>query len=165
MSVPVRLVGDGLVLREWEERDLPRMVELFDDAEVARWTPLPTPFTLVEARARLERSRRRDPLQLVITTDGDEPLGEVMLMSTGHLGYVLGPLHRGKGLAARAVVLVREHGHDVGHDVVRLQISEHNEASNALARRTGFRLVPGQDEVVVSKGAPHRLETWEHHRP
>ncbi len=91
MSVPVRLVGDGLMLREWEERDLPRMVELFDDDEVARWTTLPTPFALVEARARLERARRRDPLQLAITIDGEEPLGEVMLMSTGHLGYVLGP--------------------------------------------------------------------------
>lgn len=160
----MRLGGDGVVLREWEERDLPRMVELFDDDEVARWTPLPTPFTLAEARARLDRSRRRDPLQLAITTDGDEPLGEVMLMSTGHLGYALGPRHRGKGLAARAVVLLRDHGHDVGYDVVRLQISEHNEASNALARRTGFCRVPGGDEVVVSKGVAHRLETWEHRR-
>jgi len=161
----VRLVGAGLVLREWEQRDLTRMVELFDDEEVARWTPLPTPFTLAEAGLRLERARRRDPLQLAITTDGDEPLGEVMLMASGHLGYVLGRRHRGQGLAARAVDLLRDHGHDAGHDVLRLQISEHNEASNALARRTGFRPVPGQDEVVVDKGRTHRLRTWEHRRP
>ncbi len=85
-------------------------------------------------------------------------------MATGHLGYVLGPRHRGKGLAARSVVLIRDHGHDVGYDVLRLQISEHHEASNALARRTGFRLVPGEDEVVVDKGRTHRLQTCEHRR-
>jgi hypothetical protein len=93
----VRLVGDGLVLREWEERDLPLMAELLDDPDVALWTPLPTPFTAEQARLRLERSRRRDPLQLAVTTDGDLPLGEVVLMSTGHLGYVLGARHRGQG--------------------------------------------------------------------
>ena len=163
-DAPVRLVGDGLVLREWEERDLPVMVELLDDPEVARWTPLPTPFTPEEARGRLERSRRRDPLQLAVTTDGDEPMGEVMLMSTGHLGYVLGPRHRGKGLAAGAVVLLRDHAHDVGHDVVRLEISAGNEASERLARRTGFHVVPGVTEVVVQKGRTHRLRTWEHRR-
>ena len=162
---PVRLVGDGLVLREWEERDLPLMAELLDDPDVALWTPLPTPFTAEQARLRLERSRRRDPLQLAVTTDGDLPLGEVVLMSTGHLGYVLGARHRGQGLAARAVALLREHAHDVGHEAVRLQISEGNLASEALARRTGFRLVPGEDEVVVDKGRTHRLRTWEHRRP
>jgi len=37
---PVVIRGDGLVLREWTDGDLPRMAELFDDAAVARWTPL-----------------------------------------------------------------------------------------------------------------------------
>ena len=164
-GTPVRLVGAGLVLREWAERDLPVMVELFDDAEVARGTPRPSPFTLADSRARLDRGQRRDPLQLAITADGDdEPLGEVMLMATGHLGYVLGPRHRGKGLAARAVLLLRDHAHDAGHEVLRLQISTGNEASVALARRTGFRVVPGDEEVVVDKGRTHRLQTWEHRR-
>ena len=165
MTEPVRLVGAGLVLRGWEERDLPVMVELFDDDEVARWTPLPTPFTLEQARARLERAHRGEPRMLAVTTDGDEPLGEVMVMSTGHLGYVIGPRHRGRGLAVRAVVLIRDHAHEaMGHDVLRLQISAANEASNLVARRACFRLVPGEDEVVVDKGRTHRLQTWEHRR-
>jgi RimJ/RimL family protein N-acetyltransferase len=40
----VRLEGDGLVLREWERGDVVAMVELFDNPEVAYWTPLVTPW-------------------------------------------------------------------------------------------------------------------------
>jgi len=41
---PMRLEGEGLVLREWTEGDLDVMVQLFDDPIVAWRTPLPSPF-------------------------------------------------------------------------------------------------------------------------
>jgi hypothetical protein len=37
----IRLSGLGLHLREWTDDDLPVMVELFDEPQVHRWTPLP----------------------------------------------------------------------------------------------------------------------------
>src|SRR5690349_4507138 len=105
---PVVLRGDGLVLREWSEADLPRMPTLFDNPEAVRWTPLETPFDLAAARRYLEKAQaaraERRGLNLAITRDGDEPLGEVLLFRldgdpTLEMGYSIGPAHRGTGLA------------------------------------------------------------------
>lgn len=86
-SSAVRLTGHDLVLREWEEADLPVMAELFDDPGVAYRTPLASPFGLDEARAYLEMVRRTraagDRLHLAITTDGHKPLGEVLVSLSG----------------------------------------------------------------------------------
>ncbi|MFC6020694.1 GNAT family N-acetyltransferase, partial [Plantactinospora solaniradicis] len=54
----IRIDGHGLVLREWTDDDLPTMVELFDEPEVDRWTPLRTPFNLEAARSYLDRARQ-----------------------------------------------------------------------------------------------------------
>lgn len=162
-TAPVRLVGDGLVLREWESRDLADMVGLFDEPEVARWTPLPSPFGPAEAAARLARAQRREHLFLAVTTDGERPLGEALLGADGTLGYVLGAAHRGQGLATRAVALLRDHAHDVvGLAVVHLEIEPDNAASAAVARRTGFHLAQPAAEVVVDKGREVVLDRWEH---
>ena len=78
----LRLVGDGLVLREWERGDLAAMVKLFDDPEVAYWTPLVTPFDLDAAKAYLDKAHSDNGVyQLAITEDGEEPMGEVLLMT------------------------------------------------------------------------------------
>ncbi|OUC94551.1 GNAT family N-acetyltransferase, partial [Streptosporangium minutum] len=108
MSFPggLRLSGHGLVLREWGDGDLPAMVELFDDPEVAYWTPLVSPFDLNAAQVYLKRARERrtagQRVQLAITVDGRDPMGEVLLMLTGpgldvaEIGYVVGAAHRGR---------------------------------------------------------------------
>ncbi|MGN9844471.1 GNAT family N-acetyltransferase [Nonomuraea sp. H19] len=41
---PIQLTGSALILREWDEADVPAMAELFDDPAVDRWTPLRAPF-------------------------------------------------------------------------------------------------------------------------
>ncbi|MGW3645799.1 GNAT family N-acetyltransferase [Streptomyces sp. NPDC000878] len=52
----LRLTGEGLVLREWTEADPPAMADLFDDPEIAHWTPLASPFDPAEARAAVTRA-------------------------------------------------------------------------------------------------------------
>ena len=157
------LVGPGLVLREWDVHDLAAMVELFDDPDIGLRTPLPSPFTLADASARLLRSREPDRLLLAVTTDGRQPLGEVLLTAEGELGYQLGRPYRGQGLATRALLLLREHAHrTVGLDVLRLRIEPENRASVAVAQRTGFRLVRPAAETVEQKGRRITLDVWEH---
>ena len=73
--------GDGVVLREWSDDDVPAMAALFDDPDIDQWTPIESPFD-AEAAARYlarARARRREgrALQLAITADGEAPLGEV----------------------------------------------------------------------------------------
>jgi RimJ/RimL family protein N-acetyltransferase len=112
---PFCLSGEGLVLRDWTDDDLPAMVRLFDDPDVARWTPLASPFDADAAKQYLERSREARTagrrLQLAVTLDGGAPLGEVMLMFKEgggeiEIGYAIGARHRGQGLSARGVRLL-----------------------------------------------------------
>jgi RimJ/RimL family protein N-acetyltransferase len=166
---PVRLDGDGVVLREWTDDDLARMAELFDEPAVARWTPLESPFDVAAARRYLTRARDRrrtgEALQLAVTTDGERALGEVLLFGAAdgeaELGYAIGAAHRGGGLAARAVLALIEHGRAAyGLRRFVLRIPPGNAASRAVARASGFR--PTGDPLVAAKSRGRRigLETW-----
>lgn len=163
MTAPVRLTGDGVVLRPWTDDDVQAMVELFDDPDVAFRTSLPSPFTLDSARARLHRARTGPHLVLAVTTDGAKPCGEVLVTDAGTLGYVLGAQHRGRGLASRALVLLRDHAHAaLGHRLLRLEIEADNAASRSVAARAGFALVAPLAVEVEDKGRRCRLDVWEH---
>lgn len=171
----LRLVGHGLVLREWTEEDVPAMVGLFDDPAIAHWTPLASPFDLPAAEAYLARARQGRAaglrLGLAITTDGTVPRGEALLIRenpgdrTASLGYTVGAAHRGQRLASRALRLMTEYAHDTA-DMPRvfLQIEAENHASVAVARATGFQLTDEPAVVTVSKGRTLALRTWAHDR-
>jgi RimJ/RimL family protein N-acetyltransferase len=143
---PFRVEAGGLVLREWAAPDRESMVDLFDDRDVDRWTPLESPFTVESAFAyiaRAHRRRREGFLQLAITEDGDEPLGEVLLLPAGdplvcEIGYVVGPRHRSRALAARAVKAVLPVANRSGYREARLSIAVDNHASQRVAVAAGF---------------------------
>jgi len=178
LTVPVPpfcLAGHGLVLREWTDEDLPAMSGLFDDPDVARWTPLASPFDADAAEQYLERAREARTagrrLQLVVTLDGGAPLGEVMLMlkdteGEAELGYAIGAAHRGRGLSARAVRLLTGLAYDtLGAHRVVLRIDPANAPSIAVARAAGFRLAD-EPPVVLQEpnGGEIVLRVWEHPR-
>ncbi|MEU8379422.1 GNAT family N-acetyltransferase [Streptosporangium sp. NPDC048865] len=169
----VSLSGHGVVLREWEDDDLAAMAGLFDDPEVAYWTPLASPFDLDAARAYLERARRRraagERVQLAITVDGGEPAGEVLLMLSGlgldvaEIGYGLGAAYRGRGLASGAVRVMTEFARKtVGVSRLLLEIEAGNAASVAVARAAGYRLTDAPPVPSEEKGRPIVLRTWEY---
>ncbi|MGV9779079.1 GNAT family N-acetyltransferase [Streptosporangium sp. NPDC003464] len=167
----LRLSGHGLVLREWHDEDLAAMVGLFDDPDVAYWTPLVSPFDLNAARVYLKRARERraagQRVQLAITADGGEPLGEVLLMLTGadldvaEIGYVVGAAHRRRGLASRAVRVMTDFARDtVGVVQLLLEIETGNAASAAVARAAGYRLTDVPPIAGEDKGRRLSLWTW-----
>jgi RimJ/RimL family protein N-acetyltransferase len=177
MTTPKRLparvdiAGLGLRLREWSDDDLPVMVELFDETEIARWTPLPSPFDRRAAAAYLARAQEAraagQRLHLAITTDGRAALGEVLLFGTGRddyeaeLGYTVGAAYRRQGLATRAVELLARYAFEtLGMRRLLLRIERANTASVAVAHAVGFRLT--DDEPVVRNGdaGPVVLHTW-----
>lgn len=170
---PMSLAGFGLRLREWTDDDVPAMVGLFDDAAVARWTPLASPFDETAARAYLARARERratgSGIQLAVTTDGHTPLGEVLLFATGpygratggpdaELGYAIGAAHRGQGLATRAVRLMTGYAYrEPAARRVLLRIDVGNDASEHVAHAAGFRLTDDPPP-----GGEPDLRTWVH---
>ncbi|MEV4224939.1 GNAT family N-acetyltransferase [Nonomuraea sp. NPDC049725] len=172
LPADIRLTGLGLVLREWTDDDVSVMVELFNDPQVDLWTPLRFPFDQEAARAYLAqaRQRRSDGLyvQLAITADGDAPMGEILLFRTGspgeaELAYAVGPRHRRRRLATRAVQLITGYAYDVlGMDHVLLRITQENRGSVAVAHSAGFALTAATP--VTRAGSRHPLHTWRHHR-
>ncbi|OXM48564.1 GNAT family N-acetyltransferase [Amycolatopsis alba] len=171
-SEQVRLTGEGLVLREWSESDVAFMPGLFDNPAVARFTPLPSPFDEVAAKAHYAKyvSSRAEGkgLRLTITTGGDEPLGEVVLLlkeglsGPAELGYAVGPAHRGQDLAARSLRVLTAYAQDLGLSPLKLQIDAGNSASEAVARRAGYALTDAPPEAKVEKGLKITLLTWEY---
>ncbi|MEV6578698.1 GNAT family N-acetyltransferase [Streptomyces sp. NPDC051582] len=169
----MELAGEGLVLRDWTEADLTAMPALFDDPDVAYWTPIVSPFDEAAGRARLERDRRMRAegtvVLLAITVDGDEPLGEVMLRRAPEgteLGYAVGPAHRGRGLAARAVRVMAAYAFEqLGVDRVILELEAENAASVAVAVKAGFGLLDVPLIEGEEKGRPYTLQTWGLDRP
>jgi RimJ/RimL family protein N-acetyltransferase len=164
----IELAGEGLVLRDWAEADLAAMPDLFDHPDIAYWTPIVSPFDQAAARARLARDRQSrasgTAVLLAITVDGGAPLGEVMLRRApegAELGYAVGPAHRGRGLAVRAVRVMAAYAFDhLGVDRVILKLEAENAASVAVATKAGFTLLDVPLIRGEEKGRPYALQTW-----
>jgi RimJ/RimL family protein N-acetyltransferase len=169
---PVRLEGYGVRLRAWEDADLADLVALYDDPEMAHWTPVPFPFDLDAARRYLAGAREGQAeghkVQLAITTDGVLPRGEVLMFRSGsderdlELAYGVGSAHRGQGLAGRAVRLAAEYAvREIRPRRVVLCIDAANAASEAVARSCAFEPA---DEPPVRRASRDReavLRTWQ----
>lgn len=151
------VTGDGLVLRPLARADRPALPALLDDADVARFTPIESPFDDAAAGRYLDRVlgqvERGEAVHLAVTVDGAAPIGEVMAFRPGHpaagsddppgtfeLGYVVGPAHRGRGVGSRAVRLLGAAlTTGLGARRLVLRIDDGNVASERLAAACGYR--------------------------
>ncbi|HET9516854.1 MAG TPA: GNAT family N-acetyltransferase [Actinoplanes sp.] len=172
LPFPISMTGDGVHLREWRPDDLQFLVALLDEPEIARFTPMPSPFDFEAAEAYLARAKQArlsgQRMQLAITVDGGEPLGEVLLFGLNtsrrevELGYLVGAQHRRQGLASRSLALLIGYArHTLGVERLLLRIDASNAASVAVARRAGFRITT---DPPIQQAGPHgtsSLDTWE----
>ena len=108
-------------------------------------------------------------MQLAITVDGGEPLGEVLLMMSGpgletaEIGYSLGAAYRGRGLVSESVRVMTEFARKtVGVSRLLLKIEPANAASGAVARAAGYRLTDAPLIPSQEKGRPLVTQTWEY---
>jgi len=170
MNLPeIRIAGMGVVLREWTAGDLPAMVAIFDDPDVAYRTPVASPFDLAAAGAYLQRIQQAGAegtrMHLAITVDGGKPCGEVLLnLATGSIAYTVGAAYRGQALSRRAAALVTGFAHMIGIAQVRAEIEPDNYASIAVAEGLGYR-PSGEEPATVNDGRRSlKLQTWIHQR-
>ncbi|MEU8232748.1 GNAT family N-acetyltransferase [Actinoplanes sp. NPDC048967] len=172
LPYPIALTGDGISLREWRDEDLDDLVRLLDEPEIARWTPMPSPFDLEAGVAYLKRARQSrasgQRIQLAITVDGTRPVGEVLLFGVdagvreAELGYLIGAAHRRRGLASTALSLLSSYARStLGLSRLVLRIDPANTASCAVARRCGYRLTGEAPILQEGPYGPSSLDTWE----
>ena len=172
LPFPIKLTGDGVQLREWRSEDLDDLVELLDEPDIARWTPMPSPFDMEAGIAYLKRAHQGrmsgQRIQLVITTDGGRPLGEVLLfgvdagLKEAELGYLVGAAYRRRGLASGALSLLAGYAHGtLGLSRLLLRIDPGNVPSTLVARRCGFRLTGEPPILQEGPYGPSSLDTWE----
>jgi RimJ/RimL family protein N-acetyltransferase len=172
LPYPLTITGDGIVLREWRSDDLGDLVAMLDEPDIARWTPMPSPFDEEAGIAYLKRAHQGrssgQRIQLAITTDGGPPLGEVLLFGVdaglreAELGYLVGAAHRRRGLASGALLLLSHYARNtLKLNRLLLRIDPGNTASTAVARRCGFRLTGEPPIQQVSPHGPTSLDTWE----
>ena len=172
LPYPISLTGDGISLREWRDDDLADLVDLLDEPDIARWTPMPSPFDLEAGVAYLKRARQSrangQRIQLAIVGGDDRPVGEVLLFGVdaglreAELGYLVGAGHRRRGRASAALSLLSGYARStLGLGRLLLRIDPANVASCAVARRCGYRLTGEPPILQEGPYGPSSLDTWE----
>jgi RimJ/RimL family protein N-acetyltransferase len=148
-----------LLLRHWEEADLPAFFDIYSRDDVMRWLgthPRRALATEDEARERLDRwiagGRRLDPplgmwAMAPLPPAGQQPVGTLLLMPltddggpTGlvEIGWHLHPRGQGQGLATEAAEAVLAAAAAAGIGQVLALTDLDNVRSQAVAARLGM---------------------------
>jgi RimJ/RimL family protein N-acetyltransferase len=156
------LADDAVLLRLPLDADAPGIAAACTDPEIARWVPVPMPYTIDDAREFLEivdagwangahatfaiEDRASAALAGMIGLDRGAVPGRASV------GYWLAPGARGHGLATRAVRLVAAWAfEDPLLERLELMTLVGNDASGRVALRAGFQL-----EGILRRYLPFR---------
>ena len=146
---PTEIVAGRYQLRPPSPRDVPDMMAMSRDADIALWNPMASGAEEETARAWAERyadwDGGRSPLFGVYEAVGGRLLGLVSLhkidleLSAGELGYRVAPWARGRGVGTMALGTVADWAFGF-LELTRLQLihAVENEASCRVAVKCGF---------------------------
>jgi RimJ/RimL family protein N-acetyltransferase len=145
-------LDDGTVrLRPWEELDAPALAAAWADAEIKRWTAVPADPSEDHARRWIRgaelRRRQGVALDLVVSPSGaDDVLGEVGIVTMAggparaEVGWWTAAAHRRRGVATRAVTLLRRWCDESLGLELFAEVDADNPASIWVAEAAGVRL-------------------------
>ena len=140
------------MLRSLTEADVPRIVELGADPEVARWWPGLTPEHV------LQKARAVDEAVAVFAILAEGAVaGMIQYHEEEHPEYrhagmdlFLGVAYQGRGLGTDAVrTLARHLVHDRDHERLTIDPAAHNERAIRCYEKVGFRRVGTMREYWV----------------
>ncbi|MFG2306956.1 GNAT family N-acetyltransferase [Actinacidiphila glaucinigra] len=146
----ISISTERLVLRTYEEYDIPALTEMMNDESVIAWTSVPHPYTEADARsfitefAPAERAEGRGIVLAVTEFLTQRLVGIVHLQRTdwrirsSEVGYVIAPWARGEGYAAEAVQGTAQWlFDDQKFERLELRTAADNAASQQVAQKIG----------------------------
>jgi len=151
IPLPDPPLSDGVVtLRPPTEADAEGVREYCQDPEVGRWTVVPSPYSLADARAWIASAAsgpaggERAEFLMVSAGDG-RPLGSCGLPRIdwpdlcAEIGYLVAAPARRRGIGTRAIRLLSRWALDeLGLERIEILVHPANEPSRGLARAAGF---------------------------
>ena len=149
-----------LVLRPYRRDDVDAVHRACLDPDIARWIPLPVPYTRADAEefvgvTTVSARREKRGLLTAVEADGEFVGSAGVNFPTTLLGPAVGywfaPWGRGRGYAAEATRALAEWAFRHGALRAHLLADVGNPASQAVARRAGFT-----EEGVVRSCLPYR---------
>jgi RimJ/RimL family protein N-acetyltransferase len=140
------ILSDGVVtMRPPGESDAEAIYEACQDPEIPRWTNVPSPYTREHARAWLASEATDASARRFLAFADDMFVGSFSVMEidldarAAEIGYWVAAPARGRGLATRALTLLRDWAAgELELERIVLLIHEDNVPSRRLAERTAF---------------------------
>jgi RimJ/RimL family protein N-acetyltransferase len=143
----ITLTDRVVTLRPWRTDDAPAVFAACQDPLIARFVPIPQPYTEDVAKQFVETSRRdwetgNEQSFAIVDAGTGELLGSIARhRPIGHramFGYWLAPHARGRGVATRALRLITDW--TIATTDIRLELCTdlENDASGRVAERVGF---------------------------
>jgi RimJ/RimL family protein N-acetyltransferase len=143
-QVELPTLSDGVVtLRPRRLEDADAVTAACQDPEIPRWTLVPSPYTREHAVEWLSQSDDRTASFFAVDAD-DRLLGSFSVMEIdrergyGEIGYWVAAEARGRGVATRAVTLLRDWAASAGLRELEIMPEPANAASCRVAERAGF---------------------------
>ncbi|MGH3312630.1 MAG: GNAT family N-acetyltransferase [Streptomyces sp.] len=146
----VTISTDRLVLRPFEEADVPAFTEMMRDELVTAWTDVPVPYRELDARRFILRQAsavrtQGDGIVFAVTEFLTQRLvGLVHLAHTDwrllatEVGYVTAPWARGEGYASESVLAVAQWlFQDQKFERLELRTAADNSAAQQVAQKLG----------------------------
>ncbi|MGK5630674.1 GNAT family N-acetyltransferase [Streptomyces sp. URMC 123] len=146
----ITISTDRLVLRPFEEADVPALVDMMNDELIVAWTSVPHPYTAADAEAWVrriapaERAEGRGIVFAVTEFLTQRLVGIVHLRGTDwrtratEVSYVTAPWARGEGYATESVLAVAQWlFQDQRFERLELRTAAGNTASQQVAQKIG----------------------------
>jgi len=159
---------DGVItLRAPRAGDIERITSAAQDPETQKWAlALPRPYFREHAVSFIEQSAaeaRAGTGYSFVAADGeDRVIAAMRVGADGEIGYWVAPDARGRGVATRAVTLLRDWAHtELGLQRMIMQIHPDNVVSCRVAEKAGF--VDTGERVIPERGQdpdPHAIYVW-----
>ncbi|MFI9581675.1 GNAT family N-acetyltransferase [Streptomyces sp. NPDC052236] len=146
----VSISTERLVLRPFEEADIPAHTEMMNDEQITAWTSVPHPYTAADAEewvraiAPAERTDGRGIVLAVTEFLTQRLVGIVHLRNTDwhtlatEASYVIAPWARGEGYATESMLAVAKWlFRDQKFERMELRTAADNTASQQVAQKIG----------------------------